>query len=190
MTPTHSPTATGVHIELTTGILNGQAVSTQRRTIGDLRNVFADETARAAMPQDQLAYEVQLYQPIADGTAGGLFFGNTTIYPGTVGGEYIMTKGHFHALGDRTEYYLGVKGEGFLLFMDRDRGYRVEKMTAGSLHFIGPQLAHRVINTGTTPLTFLACWPADAGHDYATSQEQGFPVRVFERNGQPDIRTL
>ena len=186
----NAPTPPEVSVNLANGVLSGRPVSTQRRTIGDLKNVFADEAARAAMPQDQLAYEVQLYQPVPDGTAGGLFFGNTTIYPGTVGGEYIMTKGHFHALGDRNEYYLGVQGEGFLVFMDRARGYTIEKMFPGSLHFIGAHLAHRVINTGNVPLTFLACWPADAGHDYDTIQQQGFPVRVFERNGEPTIVSI
>jgi len=186
----HAPIPSDVSVSLSTGILSGPPVTLQRRTIGDLKNLFADEFARTALPQDQLAYEVQLYQPVPDETNGGLFFGNTTISPGTVGGEYIMTKGHFHALGDRNEYYLGVKGEGLLLFMDRERGYKLEKMLPGSLHFIGAHLAHRVINTGNFPLTFLACWPADAGHDYDSIQQQGFPVRVFERNGEPTIVTL
>jgi hypothetical protein len=36
---------------------------------------------------------------------------------------------------------------------------------------------------------WLACWPADAGHDYDTIQQQGFPVRVFEQGGEPVIVT-
>jgi glucose-6-phosphate isomerase len=183
MSPKNIPLATEVMVDLSSGALRGQPVSKQQRTIGDLKGIFADEEARAAMPQGMIAYEVEMFQPIAEGTVGGLFFGNTTIQPIRVGSEYMMTKGHFHALVDRNEFYLGVRGEGFLLYMDTERKYRIEKMCPGSLHHIGPALAHRVINTGTAPLTFLACWPADAGHDYESIRRDGFPVRVMEQEG-------
>jgi glucose-6-phosphate isomerase, archaeal len=176
-----------VTIDLTTGKMEGNPVSVQKRTIADLKNVFADEPTRLAMPQDQPAYEVQLYLPVPEGTDGGLYFGNTTIYPGKVGKEYMMTKGHFHAKGDRNEYYLGVRGIGYLLFMDENRQSWVEPMQQGSLHFIGANQAHRVINTGTEPLTFLASWPADAGHDYDSIQQNGFSVRIIEKDGIPSI---
>jgi glucose-6-phosphate isomerase len=176
-----------VEINFSTGVLKGQPVTLQKRTIADLKDVFHDEQARLAMPQDQLAYEVQLYLPVPDGTEGGLFFGNTTIYPVKVGNEYMMTKGHFHAKADRNEYYLGIKGNGFLLFMNDKRECWVEPMKNGSLHFIGANLAHRVINTGNEPLTFLASWPADAGHNYEAILQHGFSVRIIEKDGQPFI---
>jgi glucose-6-phosphate isomerase, archaeal len=180
----HSPE---VEIDMISGILQGQPVILQQRRMRDLKDVFHDEQARLAMPQDQLAYEVQLYLPVPDGTEGGLFFGNTTIYPGKVGNEYMMTKGHFHAKANRNEYYLGIKGTGYLLFMDDKRKCWVESMKNGSLHFIGANLAHRVINTGSEALTFLASWPADAGHNYDAIQQFGFSVRLIEENGEPHI---
>jgi len=176
-----------VKIDLTTGLMTGKSIVLQKRTIADLKNVFADEKSRLTMPQNQLAYEVQLYLPVLDGTEGGLYFGNTTIYPCKVGNEYMMTKGHFHAKGDRNEYYLCIKGIGYLLLMNEKRECWMEKMTQGSLHFIGANLAHRVINAGIEPLTFLASWPADAGHDYNTIQQNGFSVRLVEVNGQPSV---
>jgi len=179
--------STAVEIDLSSGIMKGQSVTPLKRTIADLEDVFADEQARLAMPQDQLAYEVQLYQPVPDGTEGGLFFGNTTIYPIKVGNEYMMTKGHFHAKPDRNEYYLCITGNGYLLFMREDRECWIEPMKPGSLHFIGANLAHRVINIGSEPLTFLASWPADAGHNYETIQQYGFSVRIIEENGEPFI---
>lgn len=178
---------TPVVIDLSTGKMQGNTVTVQKRTIADLKNVFADEQARLALPQDQLAYEVQLYLPVPEGTNGGLYFGNTTIYPCKVGNEFMMTKGHFHAKGDRNEYYLGVRGTGYLLFMDENRKSWAEPMQQGSLHFIGANQAHRVINTGTEPLTFLASWPADAGHDYDSIQQNGFSVRIIEKDGIPSI---
>jgi glucose-6-phosphate isomerase len=178
---------TDVEIDLTSGRLKGQTVSLQKRSIADLKNVFADEQARLAMPQESLAYEVQLYLPVPEGIEGGLFFGNTTIYPIKIGNEYMMTKGHFHAKADRNEYYLGIKGEGYLLLMNEKRECWVEQMKQGSLHFIGANLAHRVINTGSDPLTFLASWPSDAGHNYEAIQQHGFSVRIIEQDGQPFI---
>jgi glucose-6-phosphate isomerase, archaeal len=171
-----------VRIDMRTGNLIGQAVVTQKRTIGDLTGIFQNKKAHMAMNQMQLAYEVELFLPVEEGTPGGLYFGNTTIYPGKVGSEYIMTKGHFHANTNRNEYYLCIRGYGYLLFMNTQRESWVEKMTPGSLHYIGANLAHRVINTGSEPLTFLASWPADSGHDYESIQKNGFSLRIMEEN--------
>jgi glucose-6-phosphate isomerase, archaeal len=176
-----------VAIDLRTGILSGTEVVLQKRTIGDLKGVFKDEAALLSMNQQQPAYEVQLFLPVDEGTPGGLFYGNTTIYPGKVGNEYMMTKGHFHANPDRNEYYLGIRGIGYLLLMNNKREAWVEELRPGSLHYIGANLAHRVINTGQEPLTFLASWPADSGHNYETIQKEGFSLRVFEENNQPLI---
>jgi glucose-6-phosphate isomerase, archaeal len=174
-----------VAIDLLTGKLTGDKIILQKRTIADLKGVFVDEEARLSMDQQQLAYEVELFLPVEEGTPGGLYFGNTTIYPGKVGNEYLMTKGHFHANTDRNEYYLGVRGNGYLLFMNTEREAWVEKMAPGSLHYIGANLAHRVINTGNEPLTFLASWPADSGHDYESIQKNGFSLRIMEENNNP-----
>lgn len=176
-----------IHIDMHTGLMHGNGVSIKKRYLSDLQGVFADEDSRKKMNQDMLAYEVQLFLPVEEGTGGGLYFGNTTIYPGKVGAEYMMTKGHFHAKRNRNEYYLGVRGTGLLLFMDQNRECRVEHIKEGSLHYIGENLAHRVINTGTEPLTFLASWPADAGHDYDSIQQHGFSMRIIEENGHPKI---
>lgn len=171
------------------GELVGTDVREQRRTIGDLADVFADEAARRAMDADQLVYRVQLHQPVPEGTVGGLFFGNTTIEPGRVGDEYFMTKGHFHAQRDRGEYYWCLRGQGALILMGEDRRCRLEWMTPGSLHPIPGHTAHRVANIGDDPLTFGACWPADAGHDYETIARAGFAMRLRCIGGQPHLRS-
>jgi len=187
-TPTHkSINHPPVQFIGTTGELKGAPVKQSIRKIRDLKNVFADETARQNIDQDQPAYEVQLYFPVDEGTEGGLFFGNTTIQPGQVGDEYFMTKGHFHAVANRGEYYWGIRGEGMLVLMTEDRRCWAEKMTPGSLHYIPGHTAHRVANTGDEPLTFGACWPADAGHNYREIQENGFSARLMNVNGNPQL---
>jgi glucose-6-phosphate isomerase len=102
-----------------------------------------------------------------------------------VGDEYFITKGHFHAEKSRGEFYLTVEGTGALILMDKARRTVFEPMSAGTLHYIPSRTAHRVANTGRSRLTFLACWPSDAGHDYDTIQHQGFSARLRNVGGVP-----
>lgn len=105
-----------------------------------------------------------------------------------MGDEYFMTKGHFHQQEDRSEYYWGLEGEGMLILMDRERNTWAERMMPGSLHYIPGGVAHRVANTGNSVLSFAACWPSDAGHNYEEIANKGFSARLVEVNGTPKLR--
>jgi len=107
--------------------------------------------------------------------------------PGKVGSEYFMTKGHFHEKSDRAEFYWGVKGFGMLVLMDRERNTWAEEVHSGSLHYIGGEIAHRLVNTGDENLVVGACWPSDAGHDYAEIAMNGFSARLLEVEGEPRL---
>ena len=167
--------------------MTGDAVNNQTRKLKDLNGIFQDQEAFDKFNPEQLAYTVQAWLPVADGTPGGLFFGASTIYPGKVGMEYFMTKGHFHLLGDRAEFYWGVQGKGMLILMDRDRNTWAEEVHPGSLHYIGSEIAHRLANTGNERLIVGACWPSDAGHDYKEIAEKGFSARLVEIDGMPKL---
>jgi glucose-6-phosphate isomerase len=153
------------------------------KTLGQLEGTFSDAEAWRRLDPKIVVYRVQAWSPIAEGTEGGLFWGNTVIEPGQVGAEYFMTHGHFHLKRDRTEYYATVEGEGALILMDEARKTWMERMSAGSLHFIPPKVAHRVANVGTRPLRFVACWPSDAGHDYESIRKHGFGARLLKVDG-------
>lgn len=90
--------------------LVGRDVCKISRNLSDLKGIFADVEAFEKMPQDKLAYEVSSFLPEKEGTPGGLYFGITYLYPGKVGNEYMMTKGHYHASIDRAEFLLGLRG--------------------------------------------------------------------------------
>jgi glucose-6-phosphate isomerase len=167
--------------------LAGEGVACITRTIRDLKGIFHDEEARSAMPQETVAYEVKSFLPAPEGTPGDLYFGITYLHPGTVGDEYFMTKGHFHANADRTEFYWTLEGEGMLILMDEQRRVWAERMFPGSLHHIPGCVAHRVANTGSRLLAFAACWPSDAGHNYAEIADHGFASRLICHNGSPDL---
>ncbi|QNL51545.1 cupin domain-containing protein [Olivibacter sp. SDN3] len=177
-------------ITFSVDVLKGKEVITKSTYLADLTNLFKNEEARLDMPQDQLIYRVTLYKPVAEGTPGGLFFGTTIIEPGQIATEYFMTRGHFHARGDRAEYYWCIQGEGALLLMDRKRNIRAERMYPGSLHYIPAHTAHRTINTSTEPLSFGACWPADAGYDYEGIAHHGFSGRIFQVDNVPQLVKL
>jgi glucose-6-phosphate isomerase len=172
-----------VRIDWLTGELSGVPVEAKFKRLRDMCGAYRDTAAFNRMSADQIIYSVQFWRPVEEGTPGGLFWGQTRILPGTVGDEYFMTAGHFHAERDRAEYYAVVLGEGGLLLMDEARNTRWERMSAGTAHYIPGHVAHRVANTGDTPLVFVACWPSDAGHDYGTILEHGFSARLRNVDG-------
>jgi glucose-6-phosphate isomerase len=136
------------------------------------------------MDLNREVYRVRWWSPVQPGIEGGLFWGVTTIQPGNVASEYFMTHGHFHAKRSRAEFYGTVSGGGMLVQMDSDRKTWGEVMTPGSLHYVCGENAHRIANTGETPLVVWACWPSDAGYDYATIEKSGFGARLVSREGE------
>ncbi|MCF6268397.1 MAG: glucose-6-phosphate isomerase [Melioribacteraceae bacterium] len=176
-----------VNVEIESGKLSGEKVIEVTKRLKDLENIFSAENIRKEMTQDKIVYEVQAHLPVAEGTAAGLFFGTTIIHQGKVGNEYFMTKGHLHKKSDRAEYYWGIKGEGMLLLMDRDRNTWAEKMYKGSLHYIDADIAHRTVNIGDGKLIFGACWLSDAGHNYDEILMNGFSARLIEKDGKPNL---
>lgn len=157
------------------------------KTLGQLRGIFANEPAREKMDPRTVVYRVQTWCPVPEGTEGSLFWGTTVIEPGQVDAEYFMTHGHFHMKRDRTEYYGVIEGEGALILMDETRKTWMERMSAGSLHFIPPNAAHRVANTASVPLRFVACWPSDAGHNYESIRNHGFGARLLQVDGEATL---
>lgn len=174
-----------VDLQLTDYKMKGDPIINQTRKIKDLSGIFLDKKAYDLMNPEERAYTVQSWMPVAEGTPGGLFFGVSTLMPGKVGNEYFMTKGHFHALSDRAEFYWGVQGKGMLILMNRERRTWAEEVYPGSLHYIDSDIAHRLANTGNENLIVGACWPSDAGHDYEEIASHGFSARLFEINGKP-----
>jgi glucose-6-phosphate isomerase, archaeal len=183
---THYMTPFTTLIDLHTGVIP-EAVLVQKRYLSDLTGLFADQTAEAAlMPANPLLYEVHeaTENPIVEGQ---LRYSTTTIYPGKVGNEYYFTKGHFHAIGNRAELYMGLAGEGILLLMTPEGEVNAQRMTPGVAAYVPPFWAHRTINVGSEKFVFFACYPSDAGYDYASIAQKGFAQIVVEQGGQPAL---
>ncbi len=174
-------------LNFSTAEITGATVHEKRCTVADMQGYYRDEPARQHLDPGKLVYRVQAWLPAPEGQEGGLFLGTTLIEPGRVGDEYFMTKGHFHLNRNRSEFYITAAGSGALILMDENGRTVFEPMRPGSIHYIPFHCAHRVANTGDSLLSFLACWPSDAGHDYGTIASRGFSARLRNINGTPAL---
>jgi glucose-6-phosphate isomerase len=158
------------------------------RRLSDLRGCFADAAAydAALAKGDPVVYTVAT----ADSPAGpgDLCLGVGRLMPGRIGREYFLTKGHMHSWREAAELYIGLSGEGMMLLEDYRSG---ESRTAALLPnhavYVPGHAAHRTINTGSAPLTYIGVYPAGAGHDYAVIKERNFRQVVVEHEGRPAV---
>jgi glucose-6-phosphate isomerase len=173
-----APFTTWLDMEL--GTLDPQREVVERR-LTDLRGVFLE----APPDGDRLVYRV--YGIPAPATGANLLCSTTVLEPGTAGREYHMTRGHYHRVRDRAEVYLGLAGEGRLVMATEDGRHAVEPLRRGSVSYVPGGWAHRSVNVGSEPLVFFAAYVGDAGHDYGTIEERGFPVLVVRGERGPRV---
>jgi len=167
-------------LDLRSGALDPVHKVTERR-LGDLDGLFQ---APVGDPE-RLAYRV-LEIPAPHDNAN-LPSSTTILEPGRVGEEFFMTKGHFHANRDRAEIYLTLAGEGRLLMATEDGRAHVEEMRPGTVNYVPGHWAHRSVNVGDEPLVFYAVYPGDAGYDYGTIEERGFPALIVAGSDGPRV---
>jgi glucose-6-phosphate isomerase len=106
------------HISIDKASLKGHNIEVSKRYLKDIITIFENSSGLSTNELEAVAYEVECFFPVEEGTEGGLFYGFTRLFPGQVNGEYFMTKGHFQQIRDRAEFYWGIEGEGALLFMN------------------------------------------------------------------------
>ena len=155
------------------------------RRLSDIGDIFSN-TAEVQLLADAnpLIYE---FVDLREGLAGSMLsFGLTVIQPGTVGGEYAMTRGHFHAVRqDGDEVYLGMSGTGLLLLQSRQGESREMELNPGAVVYTPLAWAHRTVNIGREPLAFFSIWPSATAYDYEEiTRRGGFPRRAMEQNGR------
>lgn len=175
-----------VNVDLQDGTIPAAPEVVERR-LREMQGLYADAPAEAALlATNPLIYRVYnaTQNPKVEGQ---LLYSTTVIYPGRVGDEFFMTKGHFHAKGDRAEVYYGLRGEGYLLLQTPEGEVRAQPMTPGTAAYVPPYWGHRTINTGADNFVFLAVFPADAGYDYKTIAERGFPQILVARDTGPTL---
>jgi glucose-6-phosphate isomerase len=163
------------------------AKSTERR-LSQMKDMYADtEAAREILSEgDPAVYE--FYELGTPEHPGDLAFGTSIVYPGKVGREYFMTKGHFHTILDTAEVYLALSGEGAMLIENPDGDTALHSLVPGRALYVPKRYAHRSVNTGTVPLVTFFVFRGDAGHNYATIETKGYRKLVVEGlGGKPEL---
>ena len=175
---------TSVQFDFATGIF-APALDVSERRMSDLAEMYYDQAAVQKLLQgdNPVIYEIR-YHPFVTSNSD-MSLGVTRLFPGKIGDEYHMTKGHFHERLDQPEIYFCIHGEGYLLLETREGDFRAERWQPGTITHIPPQWAHRVVNTGSDVLFFVASYHIAAGHDYAAVAQRGFAQIVVERDGKP-----
>jgi glucose-6-phosphate isomerase len=157
------------------------------RFLSELGPLFhdGDTVGKLMNGGDPLIYEIFYQSYPASKSDWGI--GVSRIRPGKIGDEYYMTKGHFHERDDQPEVYFCTKGTGYLLLETVEGDFRAEEFGAGTVTHIPGHWAHRVVNVGDEPMSYIGIYSLSAGHTYARVLKQGFAKIVVERNGQPEI---
>lgn len=184
MTQTNNANAT--IFDLKTG-LSAEA-NTKQRYLSDMKKMYSNAEAleeSIAQGNDALVYEY--YELDLPKTDGDIQYGTSIVHPGTVDGEYYMTKGHFHEILKTGEVYFCISGEGYMLMENPEGEWEIEKFVPGRAVQVPPRYAHRSINTGSEPLVTFFAFRADAGHEYGTIETKGYRKLVVEHEGKPEI---
>lgn len=185
LTPTIRSVST--QFDLSTGLAAGTA--SLRRPLSAMAGMYADAEAfaEAVAVDDVLSYE--FYDMGVPSLETEIAYGTSVTYPGRVGDEYFMTKGHFHTRLEAAEIYLCLSGEGIMLMESPEGDVQVEEFRAGRSVYVPGRYAHRSINTSATePLITFFAFPGDAGHDYGTIETKGFHKIVVDRDGVPTLQ--
>lgn len=99
-----------------TGLLTRGPVIAKTTRMSDLRGVFADTAAWQCHDPQQVIYTVEMLDtPTPE---GALFVGVTRLRAGRSGGEFYLTRGHFHQRREQGEVYFRLSGNGLLLLQN------------------------------------------------------------------------
>ena len=157
------------------------------RYLSDLNGYFVDEDAYIQkLAENPLVYRVWSWE--AGSGEGDLICGFGIVQPGKVGNEFFFTKGHYHEWREAAEIYVGLSGEGYLL-LEHEKGgeSNVAPLAANRIVYVPGYTAHRTINTGNAPLTYLGIYSTRAGHDYGALAEKQFLSVLVDRDGKPTL---
>lgn len=171
--------------DLITGM--SRSAESTKRYLSNMKGMFSDDEAfnKLLDQDDKVLYE--FYELDLPNKDSDLLFGTSIVYPGKVGNEYNMTKGHFHTILDTAEVYYCLGGKGVLLMENPEGDWDVQEMEKGKAVYVPGRYAHRSINTGDEPLVTFFVFRADAGHDYGTIETKGYRKLVVEKDGQVEI---
>jgi glucose-6-phosphate isomerase len=179
-----NPLSTVVDFDLTTGL--SKTRQPLQRQLSQLKGLFSDDVAYQAQLniKDVLVYE--FFDMDVPTSEKEIAYGTSITYPGKIGDEYFMTKGHFHTVPDTAEVYYCLRGHGYMLMENPEGDWEARQLTPGQAVYVPGRYAHRSINISPSePLVTFFAFPGHAGHDYGTIETKGFRKLLVEKDGKP-----
>ena len=176
-----------IDFDLKSGLSSGK--QTTKRFLSQMKGMFSDDAAYNKVMEeqgDQLIYEFHELGVPED--AGKLAFGCSIVYPGKIGNEYYMTKGHFHTMLDTCEIYYCFSGHGYMMMENPEGDAEALELLPGKALYVPQRYAHRSINVDPIePLRTFYVFAADAGHDYGTIETKGYRKLQVDEKGNPPM---
>ncbi|HEY5788116.1 MAG TPA: glucose-6-phosphate isomerase family protein [Microlunatus sp.] len=165
------------------GQLEGSNGRYEKR-LADLVGAYRDTAAYGAvLDADDGSPVYWVESSTTEDGPGGLITGISVLEPGRVGDEYAMTRGHLHAISDRSELYLGLAGHGVMILETLDGRSEVVDVEPGRAVYVPGNWVHRSVNVGTDRFSTLFCYAADAGQDYAIIERAGGMASLVVADG-------
>ena len=159
-----------------------------QRYLSNMKGMFYDAAAYDAALSEGNPLLYEFYDMGVPESSGEVAYGTSITYPGKVGDEYCMTKGHFHTVLDTAEVYYCLRGHGMMMMESPEGDVEVREFRKAEAVYVPIRYAHRSVNVSPDEpfITFFA-FPGHAGHDYGTIQTKGFRKLVVERDGMPAV---
>lgn len=174
-----------VFFDLKTGMSHTK--ETTKRYLSNMKGMFSDEAALEGMLKKENTMVYEFYEFAMPETPGDIQFGTSITYPGKVGNEYFMTKGHFHKILETAEVYYCMSGTGYMLMEDPEGHWDAQELTPGKMLYVPKSWAHRTVNVGKEPFVTFFAFRGDAGHDYGTIETKGYRKLIVEKDGKVEI---
>lgn len=164
-----------IPFNLISGLSSNTDITPLQRYAENMSGMYADQQALEQLIDNGNPLMYEFYDLGIPEREGDLAFGTSMVFPGKVGNEFFMTKGHFHTILDTAEVYFCLSGYGLMLMESPEGKVEAQEMRPGEAVYVPGRYAHRSINLSETEklVTFFV-FRADAGHDYGTIEEKGF----------------
>jgi glucose-6-phosphate isomerase len=160
------------------------------RFLRDLKGLYRDEDAyQQLLAADDGSPVYWVETSHTEAGPGGLITGISALEPGKVGEEYFMTRGHLHALADRSELYVGLSGRGVMILETLEGASELVEVLPGQAVYVPGHWVHRSVNVGDERFVTMFCYAADAGQDYSIIERAGgMASLVVDVNGRWSAR--
>lgn len=176
--------STLVDFDLTSGL--SATRKPLQRFLANMKGMFSDQATYDALLAQENSLVYEFFDMGVPETSGNVAYGTSITYPGKVGDEYFMTKGHFHTVLDTAEVYYCLRGHGYMLMENPEGDWEAQELTPGKAVYVPGRYAHRSVNVSPDePLITFFAFPGHAGHNYGAIETQGFRKLIVERDGKP-----